>query len=264
MSSGDYDFLFNRKKFLMQISLYAVNRREFIRRTSGTAKQYNILINNLYYILKNIEKLQLCVSDRTTYGNALGLFQKDNTEKIPVSKPSVAFDYIIPIIKSSPRICLSTSEAVLPDHNYKKTTCKTAKNKNKGICLDMLISSGPFPNGKLSMCSWIDSRQEMIKGNMNTDNLSEIYKDYFIGDDGQEEINKHRLGFQEKYYVCETCDYFDDGTVEGGRANEGTIRETNLDIGHTLEDKVKYIKESYLEMVDCLRKDKGWDQPTWW
>lgn len=263
MSLGDYDFIFNRKKFLIQISLYAVNRTEFLRRTSGSTKQYHILIDNLHYIIKNINKLQLCVSDRTTYGNALGLHNK-NPMNIPTSKPSVAFEHIIPALKSSPRICVSTSVDVLPDHDYKKTTCQTAKNKNKGICLDMLISTGPFPNGKVSLCSWIDSRQEMIKGDIYTEDLAEIYKDYFVGNDGEEVINKAKLGFDEKYYVCETCDYFDDGTAEGGRASESTIRDKPLDIGHSLEDKVKYIKQSFLDMMECLRTNKGWTQPTWW
>ena len=54
MSSGDYDFIFDRKKFLIQLSLYAVNKSEFLRRTSGKEKQYYILLDNIYYILKNI------------------------------------------------------------------------------------------------------------------------------------------------------------------------------------------------------------------
>ena len=263
MSSGEYDFIFDRKKFLMQLSLYAVNKDEFIKRTSGQKKQYDILLDNIYYILKNIDKLQLCVSDRTTYGNALGLYMKNN-QNLPTTEPSPAFRSIINIIKASPRICLSTSDEILPDHNYKKTTDKTTVNKNTGICLDMLMATGPFPDGKVSLCSWIDSRKEMIKGNLDEITPEELYKDYFIGEDGEERINTNSLGFDKKHFVCSGCDYYDDGTVEGGRASEGTIRRESLDIGKTLEDKVNYIRRTFIEMLESLRASKGWNKPTWW
>ena len=246
MSNGQFDFLFNRDKFILHISLYAVNKKEFMRRTSGTEEQFDILKSNLFYIIQNIDKFQIDLSDRTTFGNSMARMNMDDDTDVPTSKPSPAFKYIINALCNSPRVSVDSSPGTMIDHDYTDTVTKTAKSNHDGVCIAMLMDNGVYPDGKVSLCSWIDSRREMTMGNLNDNSLDEIYKDYWDEEGEKPKLNEQSLKFDKKFYVCNNCDFALPGPP-----------------GKTIEEKSDALRTEYIQLLNNLRDGKGHKHKKW-
>lgn len=199
INTPEWSFLLNRSKMLLHISLYSVNYNNFKHRTGGDRKKYKTLKDNIYYIIKNSRSIKTIIIDRT--GNE-DLYSDDSAN---TCRPDIFFKKIIKTLKSPD--CRVFTKFSSPDWNYNLTKTQTAKSRHNGICTYMLMDGGVYPDGSVSLCTWIDCNKKMITGNLETTTPDELYKDYWAMSSGRECLNVNSLKFDKKYYMCDNCDF---------------------------------------------------------